>query len=300
MSVVGAGTLSATWTHTVNGWFERHRGLAIGIASTGTGITGFLIKPLTAWLIGTYGWRAAFAVIGLLPIAIGVPMVAMLFRERGEASVPSANPASENVITESGLTTGEAVRTGRFWIMAAAFLAIAYALTAPTPNLENILRTFDFTLPEIGGITAGFGLAVIAGRVGGGWLLDRFWAPACAIVVLALPLAACVLLSRDNIDALTATLAVIGLGLGAGFEFDLLAYLIARYFGRKSYGTLYGCLFTVIALGGGLGPVVFGRAFDLTGHYDVALLSGAAALLTGSVLLLFMGRYPVWEAGLER
>ena len=51
MSVLGAGTLSATWTRVVNGWFDRNRGLALGVASTGTGLTGFLIKPLTAWLI---------------------------------------------------------------------------------------------------------------------------------------------------------------------------------------------------------------------------------------------------------
>jgi MFS family permease len=60
MSTLGAGTLTATWMHTVNGWFDRHRGLAIGIASTGSGITGFLVKPFSAWLIGTYGWRTAF------------------------------------------------------------------------------------------------------------------------------------------------------------------------------------------------------------------------------------------------
>lgn len=297
MSILGAGTLTATWTHTVNGWFEKNRGLALGVASTGTGITGFLIKPFAAWLIGEYGWRWAFAVIGLLPIVIGLPVVYLLFRERTTVRANRAQdvPDAEAVAMEPGMTLKEALRHRYFWIMTVSFLLIAFALTAPTPNLENILRTRHFTLPQIGAITASFGLSVIAGRIAGGWLLDRFWAPACAVVVLLAPLLGNWLLARSEIDPTIATLSVITLGLGAGFEFDLLAYLIARYFGRRAYGTIYGCFYTVIAFSGGLGPVVYGRVFDVTGRYDLALIGGAICLFFGSVVLLAMGPYPRWD-----
>jgi len=293
MSTLGAGTLTATWTHTVNGWFEKHRGLAIGIASTGTGLTGFLIKPFAAFLIGTYGWRTAFAVIGLLPIVIGLPVLILLFRERGQAK-GAGMTAPPPRLDEAGLTLREALHHARFWIMTVAFLLIAFALTAPTPNLENILRTQHFALSQIGAITASFGLSVIAGRIVGGWLLDHFWAPGCAVVVLIAPLIGNWLLSRPEISGSTATMAVITLGLGAGFEFDLLAYLIARYFGRKAYGTIYGCFYTVIAFGGGIGPVIYGRVFDVTGRYDMALIGGAGCLVVGALVLLMMGPYPKW------
>ena len=294
MSVVGAGTLTATWTYTVNGWFDRHRGLAIGVASTGTGITGFLVKPLAAWLIGDFGWRTAFVVIGALPIVIGFPVVAMLFRERGGRGAVSTAAAA---VVEGGATLREALRDRRFWIMTFAFLLVAFALTAPTPNLENILKTQRFSLTEIGAITAGFGLSVIAGRVIGGWLLDRFWAPGCAVVILMMPAVGSYMLSQPQIDTAHAVLSVIALGLGAGFEFDLLAYLIVRYFGRRNYGTIYGCFYTVIALGGGLGPVVYGWAFDTMGRYDAALMAGVFCLVAGGLSLLGMGRYPVWKEG---
>jgi MFS family permease len=291
MSTLGAGTLTATWMHTVNGWFDRHRGLAIGIASTGSGITGFLVKPFSAWLIGTYGWRTAFFVIGALPIVIGVPVIAGFFRERTRAV---ASKVAYESMAEAGLSLNEALRDRRFWIMTFAFLLIAFALTAPTPNLENILRTQKFTLSQIGAITAGFGLSVIAGRIIGGWLLDRFWAPGCALAILIMPTIGSFMLSRPEIDASHASIAVVTLGLGAGFEFDLLAYLIARYFGRRSYGTIYGSFFTVIAFGGGIGPIVYGRVFDATGRYDMALLSGVGCLVLGSFALLTLGRYPDW------
>jgi MFS family permease len=230
-------------------------------------------------------------VIGALPIVIGIPIVAALFRERTSAA-SAALKATAGAIVESGLTLREALHDRRFWIMTFAFLLIAFALTAPTPNLENILRTQKFTLAQIGSITAGFGLSVIAGRILGGWLLDRFWAPGCALAILILPMIGSYMLSRPELDAGHAAIAVVTLGLGAGFEFDLLAYLIARYFGRRAYGMIYGTFYTVIAFGGGMGPVVYGRVFDATGRYDMALISGIGCLLLGSLSLLAMGRYP--------
>jgi len=295
MSVLGAGTLSATWTRVVNGWFDKNRGLALGLASTGTGLTGFLIKPYTAWIITDYGWRTAFVAVGLLPIVVGIPVILLLFHEKRDVlATVDAHEAPE--VEEYGLTLMQALRSHRFWILAAAFFLIAFALTAPTPNLENILKSFDFKLAQIGRITASFGLAVIAGRIVGGWMLDRLWAPACAFVILLIPAFGSWLLTGDVLSSQTALTAVLCIGFGAGFEFDLLAYLISRYFGQRNYGTIYGCFYTVIAFGGGLGPVVYGYAFDSTGTYGTALLIGVGCVLTGAALLLLLGAYPVFSA----
>nr|AJW29448.1 major facilitator superfamily MFS_1 [Sphingomonas sp. JE1] len=298
MSVLGIGTLSATWTRVVNGWFDRNRGLAFGIASTGTGLTGFLIKPFAAWMIAEFGWRTAFVAIGALPIVIGLPVIFALFRENRQLAAESdvmTEDAAAQPLAEHGMTLQEALRSARFWIMAAAFFLIAFALTAPTPNLENILKTFRFDLADIGRIAASFGLAVIAGRVIGGWLLDRFWAPGCAFVILLLPALGNWLFAGDSLSGGAALVAVFCVGFGAGFEFDLLAFLISRYFGQRNYGVIYGCFYTVIACGGGLGPVVYGYAFDRTGTYAVALLCGIGCILIGGLLLLLMGPYPRWQ-----
>jgi MFS family permease len=298
MSVLGIGTLSATWTRVVNGWFNRNRGLAFGIASTGTGLTGFLIKPFAAWMIAEFGWRTAFVAIGALPIVIGLPVIFALFRENRQLAAESdmmTEDAAAQPLAEHGMTLREALRSARFWIMAAAFFLIAFALTAPTPNLENILKTFRFDLADIGRIAASFGLAVIAGRVIGGWLLDRFWAPGCAFVILLLPALGNWLFAGDSLSGGAALVAVFCVGFGAGFEFDLLAFLISRYFGQRNYGVIYGCFYTVIACGGGLGPVVYGYAFDRTGTYAVALLCGIGCILIGGLLLLLMGPYPRWQ-----
>lgn len=298
MAILGAGTLSATWTQVVNGWFDRHKGLALGLASAGSGITGFLIKPFVAWLIVDFGWRMAFVAVGLLPIVIGLPVVLLFFRERRfvtkavSSVINEAGAAPEAAPGIEGLTLREALRGKTFWFMALAFVMIAFALTAPTPNLENILKLRGFTLAEIGAITSSFGLAVIAGRLIGGWLLDRIWAPLCAFGVLLIPAIGSVLLTQSELTAPIVLFAVIALGFGAGFEFDLLAFLISRYFGQRNYGLIYGCFFTVVALGGGLGPVVYGMAFDKIGNYQIALISGGVLLFVGAAVLLLLGPYP--------
>lgn len=294
MSFLGAGTLLATWTRVVNGWFDRNRGLALGLASTGTGLTGFLVKPFAALIIAEFGWRSAFVAIGLLPIVIALPIVWWLFRENDAPAGGEPVGGGAAVRREFGLTLRQALGNVRLWIMAASFFLIAFALTAPTPNLENMLRGFDFELAAIGRITASFGLAVIAGRIVGGWLLDRFWAPAIALVVLMLPATGTWLLAGSSLDESAAFVAVLCIGFGAGFEFDLLAYLISRYFGQRNYGSIYGTFYTVIACGGGLGPVVYGYAFDTAGNYRAALLLGLAALIGGALLLLLLGPYPDW------
>lgn len=291
MTFLGAGTLSATWTRVVNGWFDKNRGLALGIASTGTGLTGVVIKPLATLLISYVGWEMTFVIIGALPIIIGIPIVAALFIEEPDQSAPSAVSPRE----EYGPELRDALSQPKFWLMCCAFALIGFAITAPTPNLENILKTMKFTPTSIAEVTGVFGLAVVLGRVIGGWLLDRLWAPACAMMVFLLPALGCWILGQDSLSAGAAIFAIGAIGFGAGFEFDLLAYLTNRYFGLKSYGTLYGIAYASTTGVGGLGPVVYGAAFDTTGSYEQILGIGAFVLITGATLLLLLGRYPEWN-----
>lgn len=291
MGLVGAGTLNATWTRLANSWFFRHRGLAIGLVSAGTGITGFAIKPFAAWLIGQYGWRLGFAVIGALPLVVAWPLVFALFR------APPGEEIRKVDRTSTDTAVWSVMRGRAFWLMAAAFLLLPFALTAPIPNLENILKSQGFTLSQIGAVASAFGLAVVAGRIAGGWVLDRIWAPGAALGVLLLPMAGNWILAGHGVSPGMATLAIIGMGLGSGFEFDLLAYLVARYFGARHYGAIYGFFYVMIAVGAGVGPVAYGRVFDATGAYTFALMGGIGCLALSAILLLALGPYPKEEAG---
>jgi MFS family permease len=81
------------------------------------------------------------------------------------------------------------------------------------------------------------------------------------------------------------------IGVGAGGEADITPYLLTRYFGMHAFSTLYGITWTFYAIAGAIGPVVLGRAFDLTGSYTSLLSLLAVALALAGVLMLLLPPY---------
>lgn len=299
VAVAGAGTLPITWTRAVNNWFDVSKGLALGLALLGTGLFGYMAKPLIAWLINDYGWRTAYVVLGALPLLISWPIAFFCFRDVGSATDTAAQRRAAEVARRAqspGLTFGEALREWRFWILAFAFIPISFAVGGPIPNMENILKSAGFEGQQVVTLASLIGLSVIAGRIIGGWLIDRIWAPGVAFVMLGAPAVACWIIAQGHIDVTMAAVTIVMIGFAAGVEYDLMAFLVARYFGMKSYGGIYGALYGFFALGAGIGPVVFGLAYDKSGSYAQPLLMSGGLFLIGAVLLLCLGRYRKFEA----
>ncbi len=294
MALVGAGTLPVTWTRAVNNRFEVHKGLALGLSLVGTGLFGFACKPYTAWLVEEFGWRIAYLGVAALPLLIALPIAFIFFHDVGGKTVTAAERRvadAERKAVTPGKSFGEALRDWRFWILAVAFVPISFAVGGPIPNIENILRSNGFEAGNIVTLASLIGLSVIGGRLLGGWLIDRFWAPAVAFVLLSAPAVACWLLAQGTTDPVIAGLSIVLIGFAAGVEYDLMAFMVARYFGLKSYGGIYGALYGFFALGAGIGPVIFGQYFDRTGSYETILLYSAIGLVAGAALLLLMGKY---------
>jgi len=286
VAALGAGTLPITWTRGVNAWFNQRKGLALGITLMGTGVFGVVSKPLTAWLIAVWGWRGAYVGLGLLPLLIALPVAFLLFRNvEGDPSVARSAHA------DRGMRFSQALRDWRFWLMAAAFIPISFALGGPIPNMENILLWGGLPRGQIVGLTAFIGMSALSGRLVGGWLLDRFWAPGVALVILVLPGISCWLLAHGALTPGTALTAIVLIGFAVGVEYDLMAFFVARYFGLRSYTQIYALLYVCFALGAGCGPAIFGWTFDRTGSYSGVLTFSFAALLLGALSFLALGRY---------
>lgn len=293
VALLGAGTLPITWTRGVNAWFEQRKGLALGLALTGTGVFGVIAKPYTAWLIASFGWRGAYIGLGLLPLLIAAPVAYFLFRDvdgdpQRQGSAARAEP--------QGLSLAETLRDWRFWLLGGAFILVSFALGGPIPNMENILKTSGFERSQILGMTAFIGLSALSGRLIGGWLIDRFWAPAVALVILCLPGLSCWIMAQGTMSQPTAMLSIVLIGFAVGVEYDLLAFLVARYFGMRAYTQIYALLYCCFAFGAGFGPAVFGWSFDKTGSYHAVLMAAAVGLVLGACSLLTLGRYRDFSA----
>ncbi len=287
LAVVGSGTLPMTWTRAINRYFVQRRGMALGIALCGTGLFGFFSKPLTHWLITDYGWRDAYFGLGLLPLVIGLPVGLLLFREPATPAATITTSAPEL----PGMTLGEALRGWRFWLLAAALLPISFGITGPLTNLENILMRDGFTGSHVTDLTALIGLSAIAGRLAGGFLLDLFWAPAVAAVILCSPLISLWLLMQPTLTTPEAALAICLIGFAVGVEYDLIAYLVSRYFGMRAYTTIYSVLYTCFGIGAGFAPFIFGASFDHSQSYTPVLSVAAVLLLISTLSLLTLGKY---------
>jgi len=292
-AVLGSGSLPITWTRVVNNRFEVRKGMALGFALLGTGLFGFVIKPLASTLIAHLGWRMAYVCVGAMPLAIALPVGLWAFHDAGAAQNHAERRAlaAERALATPGLTFRQTLKDWRFWILGTAFIPISFAVGGPIPNMENILRLHGFAPAEIIGLTQLIGLTVIAGRVAGGWLIDRVWAPGAAFVLLSAPAAGCWMFAQAHLSHAEAALAISSLGFAAGVEYDLMAFLVARYLGMKSYGAIYGTLYGFFALGAGIGPVVFGRAYDAAKSYAQVLELSALLFVIGAGMLLLLGPY---------
>ncbi|TRW14446.1 MFS transporter [Glacieibacterium frigidum] len=286
IALVGAGTLPITFTRAVNHWFDRRKGLALGLSLMGTGLFAMICKPFLAIIIADHGWRAGYLALGALPLLIALPTAYLLLHDTDDHE-----DAAVRTTTPGGLTMREALRDWRFWLIAIALLPISFALGGPVPNLETMLSEGGIDAGSVVALTPLIGLFALIGRLVGGWLLDRFWAPAVAFVILSLPALSCWLLAGGGLDMTTAAIALSLVGFALGVEYDVVAFFVARYFGLRSYSAIYGALYVSFALGGGIGPLVFGWAHDRQGSYDAVLMGSLVVLVIASASLLLLGRY---------
>ncbi|MEM1264322.1 MAG: MFS transporter [Pseudomonadota bacterium] len=296
-AVFGVGTLPITWTRVVNGWFNERRGLALGCALLATGIFGAFAKLFAAKMIELYGWQMAYVAVGALPLVIALPIAWVAFRpvddprvahraERLKQAAPSAVTAGTD-----GMPLKTALTDWRFWLLAYAFVPISFAVGGPIPNLEQIMLSKGFDVDDAVFLATFIGYSVLVGRLVGGYLIDRFWAPGVAVIIMSLPALSCWMLQGADQTMLSAAVAVFILGAAAGVEYDLMAFLVSKYFGLRNYSAIYGTLYAFFAAGAGFGPLIFGRAYDATGNYDPILIYAGIALLAGAIPLIFLGKY---------
>jgi MFS family permease len=289
IAIFGLGATPVVVTRVINNTFEKRRGLALGIVLSGAGLFAFLVKPLAQLLIEAVGWRGAIVVIGAMPIVIACPLVLWGFAGLQSQTVGEGPTMSK---AQEGMTGREAFGSRQFWILAVVFIPMSLAIAAPLPNIENILRSLNLPPREVVQLASLVGIAAVAGRLLGGVLADRFWAPAVGTVILILGAVSCFILSLEQVSFSMAGVAIVLLGLTSGIEFDLMSYLAARYLGIRSYAVTYATLYGIFVVGAFVGPSLFGYVFDATGTYSGVLEACAILLIAGAVTIVFLGPYP--------
>jgi len=289
LGVLGAGTNPISWTKVIGHWFDRQRGLALGLALAGTGLAGLVAPKYVSWIVDGLGWRAAYLGLAIIPIAAFVVVYFLLEKEKTKQSAKITDTSTDK---STGLTLVQASHQYQFWLLVFAFLLVSIAIGGTIPNLFPLLIDASISKADAASVLGLLGLSVILGRVIAGFFLDKYWAPAVAAFMLLLPSISTIIFAQATLSMPDIILGIVLIGIAAGAEFDLIAYLVSRYFGLRHYGKIYSMLYATFVFGSGIAPPIFAYFHDLHGSYNLVMTSATVLFISGATSLLLLGRYP--------
>lgn len=293
LALLGAGTLPAAYTRIILTWFDGRRGIGFGIALSGVGLASLLLPPLVQHLIAAYGWRTAIVLVGFLFLIIGGLNVATLLRIKprhvGEIDAGQVKGAHAAIDPLSGVPWRIALRRSTYWLIAIAFVPLGFASMGLLVNLPSVLIDRGFSAASAASVVSILGATLIFARLMSGWLLDHVNTMIVVAMIFLIPAAGFILLSDAQTIGMTA-FAIFLIAFGIGAEFDVMAFLLSRFFGPVSYGGLYGGVYAAYNIGVAVGPAYLASAFDQTGSYDRALMVFALIFLASGMILAMVAR----------
>lgn len=305
LGLVGGGTAPVPYSNVISHWFDKKRGIALGLAMVGLGVGTFVMPSLAQLLLTEFGWRQSYIIVGVMVMVVAIPVVALFLTETpqmrgvspdGEQAPISLSPKGQPL--SLGLSAREARQTHTFWVLVSAFFLMSASVHGCLIHLVPLLTDRGVSPQWAAMATSLFGGALLLGRVGAGYLLDRFFASAVAVTFFCGATLGLVLLWSGASGAM-AFAAAFFVGLGMGAEGDIIAYLISRYFGLRAFSEIYGYAFGAFTLGGVVGPLLMGKAFDSTGSYSIGLGIFVVASIIAAGLMTRLGPYRTWEATTE-
>jgi predicted MFS family arabinose efflux permease len=280
------------WTTAVARVFTAGRGLALGLTLAGTAAAQAAAPIVSTWLIGAFGWRAAYAVLGTVWGGVALVLCLLFFRLPGDGKVRAEKQDTSQL---PGLTIRQAWRDPGLWrITISTFLLMVLTIGLLIHQIPILIEAG--VSPERAALLAGAGgVAGIVGKLVTGALIDRFRANWVGGITLGFTAFAFLLLMDGVRTPTLIVLAMLINGYSAGTKLQICSYLTSRYGGLRNFATIFGFMGSLISLGSALGPLLAGIVYDRTGGYEPFLMAGAVGCLFCGLLLVTLPRYPDWR-----
>lgn len=279
---LGQGSLYAPLLANIARWYERRRGMAVGIVSSGQSLAGIVWPAVFGQVVAWAGWRNGFIGFGVLAACVMLPLVLVFLRQppaREELSRAEADEARDRSGGRRGPRRSE-MPFGHARLQAILCVAIVgccIAMAMPLAHLVAYATDRGMKLTSaVEVLSVTLATAFLSRVLVVGLLSDRFgalWALFCFSGLQAATLA--LLAFTDTV----AMLYVVGacFGLGYGGIFPVYAILIREYMPPMEAGRRTGLVFLFGAVSMGFGGWLAGALFDATGGYVLPFLIGVAA-----------------------
>lgn len=286
----------------ISHWFNRHRGLALGLSMLGIGVGSIVVPILAQRLITIFGWRITYALFGGAVLLLPVPIVAALLQNDpaqrglqpdGDQAAPSSLLSPQD---KQGMTWNEIWHSPMFWMMVCIFSLVGVCVHGAILHMSAIFTDRGVSAERAAMAASLVGAALLVGRLGSGYLLDHFFAPRVAILFYGATTLGLAILwaGKGGTPALAASFLI---GLGMGAEVETMGYMISRYFGLRAFGTAFGHAFGAFMLAGAAGVLLMGAGYDRFHSYTVPLAGFCGAMV---LALLLLGRLGPYRYGVTR
>lgn len=294
---IGTGAIFAVTMSTISRWFDKKRGFALGIASSGAGLGIVVVTPFAAYLISNLGWRMSFIVMGLIALLIVIPLSRLLRNDPYEiGALPDGAKSNSTEMgvkkpknKQASLSLPQVSQTRSFWLFGSIWLLYASCLFLVLTHFVPHATDMGVSAMTAAAVLSLMGGASIAGRVLIGRVSDSIGRKTSAIICSLLQVGAMVwLIWSQELWMLYLFALVYGFAYG-GLTPPVTA-LIGDAFGLRNIGLILGVLEVGWGIGAAIGPAIGGLIFDVSNSYSIAFLIGAAAMLIVTLLIPLIRR----------
>lgn len=273
-------------------WFVRQRGMAYGMFGFGfAGLTPVFLQTARL-IIDTWGWRSAFAALGLTILLVVVPMIIMWFRDP-QSSVQTEEDADGSVEPAdlTGYTAVEAWTSRAYWQVVASLVLTIFVYIGIVTHGMAILTERGISRAMATTVLSSISIGTMVAQPMIGYLIDRFNTPH-----VVAPFAVIAIVGLFMLEHMTTStgliIAVAVLGLGAGGESGTTSYWVTRYFGLRNFSLIYGSIQPInLILATAVGPLILGKLYDRTGSYALNFHVMEGALIAAALLILTLPHY---------
>ena len=292
---VGIGGAIPVLMSIASRWFDKKRGLALGIVNSGGALGPIIMVPFATFLIANLTWRTTYMVIGLIALLI-VCSIALFLRNPAEIGV-SPDIAEEDTAKAggghirqnsqpAGLSLLQAAKTRSFWFIFFGWIFFALCINLIHTHFIPYATDNNISNMEAATVLSLMGFCSLISRVVTGRVSDIAGRKVPATVAAILKSAALLwLIWSNNLNMFYVFAVVFGFGWG-GFGTSTLA-LTTDIFGGRSLGLILGALEMGFAIGAAIGPAIGGLAFDVSHSYVAAFAVGAGAMILAMILVTF-------------
>jgi MFS transporter, OFA family, oxalate/formate antiporter len=254
-----------TSMYLINKWFDKNRGLAVGIFLNASSLGAVLFNKWAGGLIAEKGWRDAEMTMAFVMCVL---LIAPWFLIKNRPKIEETGiDAGKTANLNQDITLKEAAKTPSFYLLLLVTGTLWYCINGLLFNKDTYLNDLHKTVEERGGFASLFFLCGLIGKLFFGFMSDKFSKKWIMIISIANLLIGSWLLKNSLSNPEMVKWVAIVYGFGYSGAFTMIQVLIADFYMGKNYGTILGIFTMIDTLAGSAGIILVGKNRQFSGTY---------------------------------